>query len=324
MRTTPPAVPLLDTMLDRTVIPGYTRIGYLLRRRGWPEQDPMPEAMRGRTALVTGANSGIGKSIACALAQLGATVLIAVRNRQRGEQAAEEITATVPGAVVRVEVCDVSSLSAVRAFAADLVERLDRLDVLVHNAGVLPTARSETDEGHEIALATHVLGPILLTELLEPTLAKSTDARVILMSSGGMYTQAVHLEDLEYRQTRYRGATAYARTKRMQVALTDTLARRWAESGIAVCCLHPGWVDTPGIAESLPRFHRLIGPLLRSAAEGADTAVWLAATTQAPPTGLFWQDRQPRAEHYLPRTRETAQDRDRLWRFCAEAVDIVP
>lgn len=324
MRTTPPAVPLLDTMLDRTVIPGYTRIGYLLRRRGWPEQDPMPEAMRGRTALVTGASSGIGKSIACALAQLGATVLIAVRNRQRGEQAAEEITATVPGAVVRVEVCDVSSLSAVRAFAADLVERLDRLDVLVHNAGVLPTARSETDDGHEIALATHVLGPILLTELLEPTLAKSTDARVILMSSGGMYTQAVHLEDLEYRQTRYRGATAYARTKRMQVALTDTLARRWAESGIAVCCLHPGWVDTPGIAESLPRFHRLIGPLLRSAAEGADTAVWLAATTQAPPTGLFWQDRQPRAEHYLPRTRETAQDRDRLWRFCAEAVDIVP
>lgn len=309
----------LDRGLDLAIVPGYTSVGYRLRQSGWAD-DPAPGALHGRTALVTGANRGLGKAIAAGLAQLGATVLLTVRNRESGEAARQDIVAGQPDADVRVEVCDVSDLGTVRAFATDLTSRVPTLDVLIHNAGVLPASRTETGDGHEVTLATHVLGPVLLTELLLPILARSEDPRVILMSSGGMYTQSLPTADPEYRDGRYRGATAYARSKRIQVALTPILARRWA--GIGVYCMHPGWADTPGVATSLPAFRMITGPLLRTPEEGADTAIWLAATTPAPPTGRFWHDRRPRPEHYLPLTRYGEGDRDLVWQFCADAVGI--
>jgi dehydrogenase/reductase SDR family member 12 len=304
----------LDHALDRAIVPGYTSVGYRLRQLGWPT-DPPPDALAGRTALVTGSNRGIGKAIAAGLAELGATVLLTVRDRERGKRARKEIDGDVA-----VEVCDVSDLDGVRAFAADLTSRIPTLDVLVHNAGVLPATRTETGNGHELTLATHVLGPVLLTELLLPVLRASSDARVILMSSGGMYTQPLPVGDPEYRGGRYRGAIAYARTKRMQVAFTPILARRWP--GVGVYSMHPGWADTAGVAAALPGFRALTGPLLRSADEGADTAVWLAAAEPAPPSGLFWHDRRQRPEHYLFSTRSSDDARDRLWRYCADAVGL--
>ena len=108
----------------------------------------------------------------------------------------------------------------------------------------------------------------------------------------------------------------------MQVALTPILARRWAPQNIRVSSMHPGWADTQGVATSLPGFRKLTAPILRSAEEGADTAIWLAATQPAPPTGRFWHDRRPRPEHYLPLTRHGEGDRQRLWRYCADAVGI--
>lgn len=312
----------LDTALDRTIMPGYSRLGLWARRPGWPEDDPKPDALRGKTVLVTGANSGIGKAACEAVARLGATVLMTVRDRERGEQARQEVAAAVPGAELQVEVCDVSSLAAVRDFAADLVRRLPRLDVLAHNAGALPESRTETAEGHEVTLATHVLGPLLLTERLRPILAASPDPRVIWMSSGGMYAQPLRADDPEYRSGKYGGAAAYARSKRMQVALLPILAQRWADDGIAVHAMHPGWADTPGVATSLPGFRKLTAPLLRTPAEGADTMVWLAATQPPPPTGKFWHDRRPRPTHYLRRTQESAADRQRFWDFCRDAVGL--
>lgn len=312
---------LLDTLLDRTVIPGYTSIGFRLRQSEWAD-DPAPEALRGRTAMVTGASRGLGAAIAAGLAELGATVVLLVRDRERGERARDEIVAAHPAADLSVQVCDIANLGAVRDFATGVTDQLSSLDILIHNAGVLPANRTETCDGHELTLATHVLGPILLTELLVPILARSNDPRVILMSSGGMYTQALPVYDPEYRHGRYRGTTAYARTKRMQVEFTPILAKRYAPQGFSVSCMHPGWSDTPGVAESLPAFRKLTGPLLRSATQGADTAVWLAATTPTPPTGLFWHDRRPRPEHYLPFTRETDSERQRIWQYCAQAIGI--
>jgi len=312
---------LLDTALDRTIVPGYSRIGYRLRQSAWVN-DPRPGALNGRTALVTGANRGLGKEIAAGLSRLGATVLLTVRDPGKGEQARKEIVAADSNADVRVEVCDVSSLAAVRAFAADLNSRIENLDVLIHNAGLLPATRTETREGHEVTLATHVLGPVLLTELLLPMLGNSTDPRVILMSSGGMYAQPLPVDDPEYRGGRYSGATAYARTKRIQVALTPILADRWEPEHVRVYCTHPGWADTPGVAASLPAFRAITGPILRTAKEGADTAIWLAATQPAPPTGHFWHDRRPRPEHYLPLTRYSDRDLQRVWRYCATAIGL--
>jgi NAD(P)-dependent dehydrogenase (short-subunit alcohol dehydrogenase family) len=290
---------IIDTALDRTLI-GYSRVGYSLRRRHWPA-DPEPGALRGRTALVTGARAGIGRATVVGLARLGATVRMVVRTRGPGEEVRAAILEEVPGAELIVDECDVSSLASVRAYAGSIGD----VDVLVHNAGVLPQRRETTPEGHELTLATHVLGPHLLTALLRP-------ARVIWVSSGGMYTQRLRIDDLEYSHGDYRGATAYARTKRMQVAL----AQEWSERAAAmlVHSAHPGWVATPGIAKSLPRFASLTRAILRTPAQGADTLVWLAATDVG--SGRFWHDRRPRPFHYLPFTRETAADRRALWDAC--------
>ncbi|WP_433722458.1 SDR family NAD(P)-dependent oxidoreductase [Nocardia sp. CA-129566] len=312
----------LDFVLDRTIAPGYSRVGFVARHRCWPDDDPRPGAMHGSTALVTGANSGIGEAIAAALVGLGATVLLGVRDPERGERARREIQAADPNTEVSVARCDVADLGSVTECAATLAETLPRLDVLVHNAGVLPDERVETADGHELTLATHVLGPLLLTELVAPLMGAAADPRVIFVASGGMYTQPLAVDDPEFRDGQYRGATAYARTKRMQVALTGPLAEHYAPQGISVHSMHPGWADTPGIAAALPRFRRLTRPLLRTPAQGADTAVWLAATAQTPPSGRFWHDRRTRPEHYLRRTHYTDENVRRLYQYCCRAAGL--
>jgi len=296
----------LDTALDRLVVPGWSRIGYAARRRGF---EPLaPDALRGRRALVTGAGSGIGTATAEGLAALGAHVHLLVRNRERGEGTVAELAARVPGAALDLEVCDVSLLADVRAFATAFARRVPDLHVLVHNAGVLPDRRIETGESHELTFATHVLGPHLLSALLPA-------ARTVWVSSGGMYSQHLQVDDLEYRRGEYNGTTAYARTKRMQVALAEEWARHRPDR--ITHSMHPGWVDTPGLAGSLSAFHRLTRPLLRPPREGADTIVWLAAA-DAPGrcNGCFWQDRRPRPTHVLGRPADDPADRRALWDAC--------
>lgn len=312
---------LLDSALDRAVVLGYTKIGYWVRRVGWRRDDPQPGALAGKRALVTGANSGLGKATALGLARLGATVHLVVRNEQRGLAALNEIRGEVPGAQLHVEVCDMSDLSDVRRVAKDLAGRLDRVDVLVHNAGSLPAQRTESVDGHELTVATHVLGPVLMTELLLPVLA-GHDARVVLVSSGGMYTQRLPVHDPDYERGAYKGPVAYARSKRMQVALAPLLNQRWSSDGVAVHVMHPGWADTPGVASSLPLFRTLTRPLLRDSESGADTVVWLAATQPAPRGGRFWQDRAERPTHYRKATQETAADRDRMWEWVCDAAGL--
>ncbi|MFC4859349.1 SDR family NAD(P)-dependent oxidoreductase [Actinophytocola glycyrrhizae] len=300
----------LDTGLDRSVIGGYPRFGLAARRRlpGWPPDAP-PGALTGRTAIVTGASSGLGAATAAAFARLGAAVRLVVRDTAKGER----IAASIDGDVL-VSRCDVSDLADVRRFAGTV----GAADVLVHNAGVLPAERTTTPQGHETALATHVLGPLLMTELLGPVLA---GGRVVFVSSGGMYTQKLPLDDPEYTRGGYRGAAAYARSKRIQVALVPLLAQRWP--GITVAATHPGWADTPGVAGSLPGFHRLTRPFLRDSDEGADTTVWLGATEPAPPSGLFWHDRRARNPHLVPWTRHGAAASRTMFEWCAEAVGLM-
>jgi NAD(P)-dependent dehydrogenase (short-subunit alcohol dehydrogenase family) len=312
---------LLDTVLDRAVVPGYTTIGYALRSQGWPADDPRPGSLRDRRVLVTGAGSGLGKQAALNLARLGAAVHLLVRNEEKGRAALDEVAAAVPTAELALEVCDVSSLASVRDFATGFAERHDRLDVLVHNAGVLPPERQESADGHEVTLATHVLGPLLMTELLRPLLAEAR-GRVVLVSSGGMYAQRLPAHDLEYTRGRYSGTTAYARSKRVQVELAPLMQARWAGDGITLHAMHPGWAATPGVTTSLPLFAKVVGPLLRDARQGADTVVWLAATSPVPEGGRFWQDRAPRPVHYLPSTRPGAGDVQRVWRACLDACDL--
>ena len=316
---------VIDSLLDFSVVGGYTRWGYEARSRlpGWPP-DPPPGAIAGKVALVTGANAGLGKATAAGLARLGARVHLVVRNVEKGRRARDEIDAEFGDADLTVWRCDVSDLDDVARFAAEFAAAQPRLDVLVHNAGVLPATRQTSAQGHELTLATHVLGPLLLTESLRPTLAAAGQSRVIWVSSGGMYTQGLPTDDLEYRSGQYRGSTAYARTKRVQVALLPLLDHRWRSEGIAVHAMHPGWADTAGVASSLPGFHRVMRPALRDAEQGADTAVWLAAVVPPPASGKLWHDRRTRSPHRLPWTRHDEGEVRGVWRRLAGVVGIEP
>lgn len=314
---------VLDTVLDRSLVGGYSKLGYLVRRRTWAgwRADPRPGALTGRTALVTGAGGGLGEAAAAGLARLGATVHLLVRGEDKGRAAQDRILEAVPGLTrdrLPIQICDLGELAEVRSFVTRFATEVDALDVLVHNAGLLPKERSETSEGNELTLAVHVLGPLLLTRLLADTLAagaerSGADSRVIFVSSGGMYAQPLKADDLQFRRGDYGGTAAYARTKRMQVVLTGMLADELADRHVTVHALHPGWAATPGVTGSLPAFDAVVGPLLRTPEQGADTAVWLAAAPSGTVgTGRFWHDRTVRPEHYLSRTRETAAQRERF------------
>lgn len=312
--------PAVDTLLDRLIVPGYSRLGYLVRQASWSgdRADPAPGSLAGRVALVTGASSGLGEATAAGLARLGARVHLLVRNAEKGQQARARIRTQVPDAELAVEVCDVGELAEVRRFSTEFASRVPALDVLVHNAGLMPPARTVTTEGNELALAVHVLGPHLMTELLTGALTagaarSGADSRVLFVASGGMYAQSLQVEDLQYERGDYGGTSAYARTKRMQVVLAGLWARELAGTGVTVHALHPGWAATPGVTGSMPVFDRVVGPLLRTPPQGADTAVWLAAApSRTVGTGRFWHDREPRPAHYFPWTRETGADQERF------------
>lgn len=296
--------------LDASIFFSFDATGYRRHARGFRRAD-LDLNLQGRWCLVTGANSGIGFATALGLAERGAEVWLLCRDPGRGEAARLEIVERTGNPLILLKIVDVSSLASVRAFAE---AHTASVDVLVHNAGVLPLERALTDEGLEATFATHVAGPFLMTQLLRPALR---GARVVWVSSGGMYTQRLSLDDLDWRARRYHGATAYAQTKRMQVVLCELFAERWGGDSV-FHAMHPGWADTPAVRASLPTFWRLTRGRLRVPAQGADTVLWLAMSEDAGrhPTA-FWFDRAPRSAYLLPRTRERAEDRQALWDLCA-------
>lgn len=310
----------VDAAMDRSLVLGYTTIGLAVRRTlpGWPA-DPPAGALAGRHVLVTGASSGLGIATVEGLARLGATVHMLVRDEAKGAGVADRLRAGLPGTELRLWRCDVGDLDDVRRFAADFAAEVPELHAIVHNAGVMPPTRTESAQGHELSMAVHVVGPVVMTEALRGPLA---GGRVVLVSSGGMYGQALRADDPGYLTGDYSPTTAYARSKRMQVEMGPLLGERWSGDGITVATMHPGWADTPGVQESLPRFRSITRPVLRDDAQGADTSVWLAAVEPAPATGRFWHDRVERPTSILPTTRPNPDARARAWLWLTEAAGL--
>lgn len=315
-----PVARALDWFMDKSLVLGYTKIGPMVRRHWWPP-DPAPDALVGEHVLVTGGSGGLGLAAARGMARLGATVHLTGRDEKRLGLAQERLERDVPGGLVEPVVADISNLAETREFARAFAARIPRLRALVHNAGVMPPERVTTDEGHELALATHVLGPQVLTYELAGILA---GGRVVVVTSGGAYGQRLDADDPEYlraeRSGTYSGVTAYARTKRMQLVLTGQWAADLAGRGVVAHAMHPGWADTPGVTDGLPRFAKVMAPLLRDDEGGADTAVWLAATDEPIGNGGFWNDRRRRATHYAPIRVESAADVHRFWSFVCGAT----
>lgn len=310
-----PLAGFVDSAMDFAVVPGFSAIGYQVRRRlfDWSTPD-----LTGRSVMVTGSNSGLGKAAALEAARCGATIHMVCRNPEKGKLARDEI-AGLTGGDIQLHICDLADLASVRGFAATFLASKAPLDVLINNAGVMPPEREHTGEGFELTFATNVLGLFLITELLSGRIAESDDGRVITMSSGGMYSSDFDLDDPQLEHREYKPTAFYAQTKRAEVMLTDVWNERAGADGPRYFSMHPGWADTPGVSDALPGFNRILGPILRDAAEGADTAVWLcSAGPEEAPGGSFYQDRKPRRKHRIPRTRDSAEDRRRLFELCSE------
>lgn len=309
---------IVDGALEASVVGSFSKVGYVARRRLNDWASPAP--MTGRSVVVTGATSGIGLACAHRFASLGASVYLVGRDRSRVATSREQVARGSGNDAVEGAVADVSDLGAVREVAAWLLEHTGGLDVLVHNAGALSRERAVTSDGSEMTVASQLLGPFLLTGLLLEGLERSAPGRVITVSSGGLYGQRFDLDGLEMGPGEYDGVRAYARTKRAQVVLTHEWARRVAPTAAVFHVMHPGWVDTPGLRGSLPRFATVMGPLLRTVDQGADTIVWLASDARAVgSSGALWLDRRPRSEYKVPGTRPSrpASDQRRLWEWCA-------
>lgn len=314
MKGMPDPLALIDDLLEILVVPSFTRAGFAIRRRlfAWAAADS--SSMVGRTVVITGPTSGLGREAAGSFARMGARIVLVGRDVGRLERTAAELQGETPDAPIGTIVADMSSLASVRAAADRILAEEPRIDVIVDNAGAMFAERQVTPEGFERTFATMVLGPFVLIARLVPRLAESPDARIVAVSSGGMYTQALPIDDLGFERGTYDGARAYARAKRAQVALIREWARRLRDRGIVANAMHPGWADTPGLEASLPGFRDLVGGLLRTPAEGGDTTVWLVAADEGREmTGRLFLDRRPRPFDRLPSTRLSASDRRTLW-----------
>jgi NAD(P)-dependent dehydrogenase (short-subunit alcohol dehydrogenase family) len=274
--------------------------------------------LSGRTCVVTGSSAGIGRATASELARLGASVVLAVRNPEKGERVRRVIAKATGRDDVEIAVVDLARQESIRAFARGLAARHPRLDVLVNNAGIWAGRRRTSPDGIELTWATNVLGYVLVTDLLLPQLRAAGRARIVNVAS--RYAGGLDLTDVQLERRPWSGKDAYAQSKQANRMLTWALARRLEGTGVTANGVHPGFVSTEifgkgggvsGLALSLYAKLRARRP-----AEGADTVAWLAASPEVEGrSGLFWVDRR---EHPC-RFRDEAAEEE-LWRLCHRMV----
>jgi NAD(P)-dependent dehydrogenase (short-subunit alcohol dehydrogenase family) len=285
--------------------------------------------MQGKTVVVTGGNSGIGFETAAALASMGARVLLTARNADKGRAAVSAITQRLHGeGRVQLVVFDLADLASVRQGAAEILEQAPRLDVLVNNAGLVLTERTETVDGYEATFATNHLGPFLLTNLLLEKIAASTPARIVNVASTahGAARHGIPFDDLQS-TGRYRGMRVYGESKLANMLFTLELARRFEGKGVTANSLHPGTVRTgygsDGDARGFLAFGiKIASPFFLSPAKGARTSVYLASSPEVEEvSGKYFvkcKAKQPR---------RWAQDPDaarRLWQVSEQLVGLAP
>jgi len=251
--------------------------------------------MESKVVLITGGTSGIGRAAATALAAMGAEVVVTGRSRERGELAVEEIRDTSGNGRVSLMLADLAVQAEVRGLAEEFRERYDRLDVLVNNAGIIQSKRTETPDGIELTLAVNHLAPFLLTNLLLDLLKKSAPSRIITVSSEARRGAKIDFEDLQS-ERRYRPFKVYGMTKLANILFTYELAERLEGTGVVANSLHPGGVNT-NFGNNNRSFGTLIfrafKPFMRTPEQGADTVVYLAVSPEAGKmTGRYLTDRK--------------------------------
>ncbi|KAL3056945.1 hypothetical protein OYC64_007429 [Pagothenia borchgrevinki] len=290
----------------------FTRSAFLSASKSFVEKD-LEASLAGRSFMITGANSGIGKATAMNIAKKGGTIHMVCRNKDKAEEARAEIVKETGNKEVFVHILDISETKKVWEFAEGFKRKYKTLNVLINNAGAILSEREVNTEGLEKSFATNVLGVYILTKSLIPLLEKSPDPRVITVSSGGMLVQKLRTGNLQSERGRFDGTMVYAQHKRQQVVMTEQLAK--THTNIHFSVMNPGWVDTPAVANAMPDFHRSMKESLRAPEQGADTVVWLSVSEAAVknPSGRFYQDRKMVSAHLpLAWTRCSALEEQKL------------
>lgn len=279
--------------------------------------------MNGKVCIVTGSNSGIGKETALALAEMGATVVMAVRDAEKGENARNEILEQTGNTKTDLMICDLASLDSIRQFAKEFTQKYDRLDVLVNNAGCTIHKRQVTNDGFERTLAVNYLGPFLLTHELLPMLKSSAPSRVINLTSGIHSSARVDFDDLQ-NERKYRAMNAYGAAKLMVVMYTYELARRLEGTGVSVNAVHPGFAATNLGSNTGALRHRImfkmVRPLQISAKKGAETSVYVATSPELEGvTGKYFAKSEERPSSELSYDEEAQK---RLWVVTEELLGL--
>uniref|UniRef100_A0A671XD22 Dehydrogenase/reductase (SDR family) member 12 n=1 Tax=Sparus aurata TaxID=8175 RepID=A0A671XD22_SPAAU len=278
----------------------YTKSGYEAAAKHFAPAD-LDVNLSGRSFMITGANSGIGKATAQEIANRGGTIHMVCRNKGRAEAARDEIVEQSKNQNIHIHIVDMSSARQVWEFAQNFSQS-DTVHVLINNAGCMVNQRELTQEGLEKNFATNTLGTYILTTALIPALTNVEDPRVVTVSSGGMLTQKLNVDDLQFEKGTFDGTMAYAQNK---VKETDSQQHKRC---LFVCL-------SAAVQTSMPSFHAKMQAKLRTEAMGADTAVWLAvsAAARTQPSGLFFQDRKAVATHLpLASSRSTPQEEEKL------------
>ena len=278
--------------------------------------------MEGKVVLITGGTSGIGRAAATALAAMGAEVVVSGRSRERGESAVEEIRDTSGNEKVSLMLADLAVQAEVRGLAEEFRDRYDRLDVLVNNAGIIQSKRTQTPDGIELTLAVNHLAPFLLTNLLLDLLKESAPSRIVTVSSEARRGAQIDFDDLQS-ERRYRAFKVYGMTKLANILFTYELAERLERTGVVANCLHPGGVNT-NFGNNNRSFGTLIfrafKPFMRTPEQGADTVVYLAVSPEAGKmTGRYLTDRKVVSTFQDPHD-EVMQKR--LWEISEELTNL--
>ena len=244
---------------------------------------------------MTGATGGIGGATVLKALEHGATVIAAARNqnkmddlRQRAGENADRLLE---------EMVDLSLVSDTHTFAKRLAARTEKIDVLVNNVGILNTDHGETAEGFETTYGVNLLNHHQLTEAMFAHGKFNAGARVIEVSSGGMYNAPLNTVMLDQKAEHFNGKATYSSHKRAQMVLTDHYRQKHSEKGLKFYAMHPGWVDTDTVKTGLPVFRALLWPILRTGTQGADTINWIGATAPEEVEDKIWFDRKPRSAH---------------------------
>jgi NAD(P)-dependent dehydrogenase (short-subunit alcohol dehydrogenase family) len=257
--------------------------------------------IEGKTCLITGSTSGIGKEIAIGLAKMKANVVLVGRNKAKCEETIKQICRNASIDTNKNQVsyllADLSSLASIHQLAKKFLDIYESLDILINNAGVFLSKRLTTVDGIEYTFAVNHLAPFLLTNLLFERMKASSPSRIITTSSVAHRGAYIDFDNLQFERGRYNGIQAYRQSKLANILFTKELARRSRGTGVTSNCYHPGGVRT-NLVQSSPWHYRLIWliitPFLVSPKKGADTAVYLASSSVVENiSGEYFVNRKP-------------------------------